>query len=157
MNATATQGPALVRHKSFNYRTDLEWLGGRVGLLASEGKQSFRVASPPEFKGESGVWTPEDLLVGAVNSCLMVTFAAFAQRLGLPVLAYVAHAEAVLEFKDGSYQITRVVLRPTIEVGDTEAVARAEKALSDAHQNCIISNSIRASVEVQPVVRPRTA
>jgi organic hydroperoxide reductase OsmC/OhrA len=87
----------------------------------------------------------------------MVTFVAFAQRLGLPILSYLGQAEAVLEFKEGSYQITRVVLRPTIEVGDPDAVALTAKALNDAHRHCIISNSIRASVEVHSVVRPRIA
>ncbi|MBI3191832.1 MAG: OsmC family protein, partial [Pedosphaera parvula] len=53
----------------------------------------FRVASPPEFKGEAGVWTPEDLFVAAVNVCTMTTFAAFAQRLNLPVLSYRCEAE----------------------------------------------------------------
>lgn len=47
-----------VRHKTFSYRTALEWAGNRAGILTAEGKLSFRVASPPELKGNRGCGLP---------------------------------------------------------------------------------------------------
>jgi peroxiredoxin-like protein len=146
---TVTAEPAA-RYKTFRYRTAMEWRGGRAGDVASEGKPTFRVASPPEFKGEAGVWTPEDLLVAAVNACTMTTFAAFSQRLGLPVRSYACDAEGVLEFTEGSYRFTGVTLRPRIVVSDPAALKQVEKALADAHRSCIISNSILAKVVLEP-------
>ena len=73
------------RHKSFTYRTDLAWTSGRSGLLSAEGKPDLQVSSPPEFKGEPGRWTPEDLFVSAVNVCTMTTFAALKPASRLPV------------------------------------------------------------------------
>jgi organic hydroperoxide reductase OsmC/OhrA len=151
MSVNANTAPT-VRHRTFTYRTSVEWLGSRAGGLGAEGKPGFRVSSPPEFKGENGVWTPEDLFVAAVNVCTMTTFASFAQRLGLPVVSYRSDSEGRLEFVDGGYRFTLVTLRPTVLVGTAEAVAPVEKALADAHRNCLISNSIRAVVALEPQV-----
>ncbi len=155
-NETRPESAPKVKYKSFTYRTRLEWLGGRAGSLASEGKPGFRVASPPEFKGEAGVWCPEDLLVASVNACVMATFAAFADRLKLPVLSYVCEAEGLLEFSNGKYRMTRVTLKPRVSVGSSEAVGPTEKALHDAHDNCIVSNSITSIVDLQPEVSAPT-
>ena len=149
---TKSEGVPKIKYKSFTYSTRLEWLGGRAGSLESEGKPGFRVASPPEFKGEAGVWCPEDLFVASVNVCAMTTFAAFLDRLKLPVVTYSCIAEGLLEFAEGKYRMTRVTLRPKVAVKSAEAVALVEKALHDAHDNCIISNSISGTVILEPEV-----
>jgi peroxiredoxin-like protein len=141
-----------LKYKSFTYHTSIRWLGLRAGSLNSEGKPAFRVASPPEFKGEAGVWCPEDLFVASINSCVMTTFASFLDRLKLPVISYVCDSEGVLEFSDGKYRMTRVILRPKVAVQNPEAVAAVEKALHDAHDSCIISNSITGKVVLEPDV-----
>lgn len=101
------------------------------------------------------MWTPEDLFVSAVNACTLTTFVAFAQRDGLPVESYSSKAEGLLEFVNGSYMFTKVTVLPTIIVAAPEAVAKAERALHEAHKSCIIANSIRASVSIEPVVSYR--
>ncbi len=78
-------------------------------------------------------------------------FAAFWQRLGLPVRSYECDAEGVLEFSEGSYRFTGVTLRPKIVVSEPSAMKQVEKALADAHRSCIISNSIRGSVVLEPM------
>jgi peroxiredoxin-like protein len=142
-----------VKYKTFSYHTDLNWVGDRAGMLHSTGKKEFRVASPPEFKGEEGVWSPEDLFVAAVNVCTMTTFLAFAERSKIPVVSYDTHAEGTLEFVDGGFQFTKIVLRPLIVVETREAVQQAEKTLRDAHHKCLISNSIKSTVSVEPEIK----
>src|SRR5262245_32660600 len=95
MNEEAAAG-TRVKHKTFSYRTGVRWLGNRSGLIRSEGKPDLRVASPPEFKGEAGVWTPEDLFVAALDLCTMTTFAALTQRRGLEIVSYDSSAEGTL-------------------------------------------------------------
>jgi len=141
-----------VKHKSFTYHTQLKWAGERAGVIQSDGKPATRVSSPPEFKGEAGVWTPEDLFVAAVDTCTMTTFQAFVQRMKLPVVSYASEAEGTLEFVDGNYRFTKIVLRPRVVVESPEAVAQVEKTLHDAHEHCLIANSIRSQVVVEPQV-----
>ncbi len=155
MEQVAAQPQAHVRRKSFTYRVNINWLENRAGTVSSEGKPSFRVASPPEFKGETGVWSPEDLFVAAVNACTMTTFIAFATRLQLPLRSYESSAEGLLEFVEGGYKFTKVILRPVIEVGGEEFISQAEKTLHNAHHNCLIANSIQADVVVEPIIRSR--
>ena len=137
-----------VRHKSFTYKTDINWLGGRGGTLRSEGKPPLRVSSPPEFKGEPGVWTPEDLLVAAVEACHMATFIAFAVKKQLPLISYESQTSGTLEFLDGHYRFTRIVVAPTIVVGNTATEADVHALMQESHRHCIVANSITAVVEL---------
>lgn len=139
---------ATIRHKSFRYATRIEWAGGRGGTGSAEGKPTFRVASPPEFKGEAGVWSPEDLLVQAANACTMTTFLSFANRKGLPLVGYASQAEGLLEFSEGKYRFTRIDIQVQIRLKAGGPADEALKVLHDAHESCLIANSLRATVNV---------
>ncbi len=141
---------AKKRYKTFTYNSDLEWTGGRSGWMTDEDKPEIEVSSPPEFKGEVGKWSPEDLFVASVNICVMTTFLAFADRKNLPMESYSSSAEGKLEFVDGAYQFTEIHLKPVIRLGSQESVEQAEQTLHDAHEKCLISRSIKAEVHVEP-------
>jgi organic hydroperoxide reductase OsmC/OhrA len=70
-------------YKSFRYKANTAWNSARRGTLSASGKPSIDVGSPPEFKGEPDIWAPEELLVGSVNTCMMLTFLTLAQAKGL--------------------------------------------------------------------------
>jgi organic hydroperoxide reductase OsmC/OhrA len=137
-------------YKSFQYHTQLQWTGGRQGQLSCDGKPFFQVASPPEFKGPTGVWTPEDLFIASVDICTMTTFLAFAERKALPLVHYESAARGLLENVEGKYQFTLVTLSPRVTVASEEDIPKAEQILHDAHANCLIGNSIKTKVEVRP-------
>jgi organic hydroperoxide reductase OsmC/OhrA len=141
-----------VRRKSFSYSTAITWVGKRAGITTSGEKLAFRTASPPEFKGEEGVWTPEDLFVAAVNSCQLMTFVSFAIKLELPVVSYESEAVGTLEFVGDGYQFTKVVVRPRVVVAEQGAVDAVRKALDDAHHACLVARSIRSEVVLDPIV-----
>ncbi|NIS39163.1 OsmC family peroxiredoxin [Candidatus Saccharibacteria bacterium] len=142
-----------IKHKTFTFRTHSKRVAERAGMLGADEKPEFRVASPPEFKGESGVWTPEDLFVAAVEACTLTTFSAFAQKKGIAIESYSSTAEGVLEFVDGRYRFTKVYLRPEIIVSSSPAVEQTEKTIHDAHKSCLITNSITADVILEPVIK----
>jgi organic hydroperoxide reductase OsmC/OhrA len=145
-------GQPKVKHKSFSYITGLEWKGGKTGCLSSEGRPHIQVSSPPEFKGDAGNWTPEDLFVGTVEMCQMLTFLALAQKHQLPVVSYRSTARGTLEFVDGAYRFTHVVVTPTVVIEELATEAEALNLLNEAHKRCLIANSITASVEVNATV-----
>lgn len=96
------------KYKSFRFTNNLVWSSGRRGRASAPGKPEMDIGSPPEFKGEPGLWSPEELLVGALNGCLMLTFVAMAQAKGLQFEAYESAAEGLLENVDGKYRITEI-------------------------------------------------
>ena len=61
-------------YKSIRYKANTAWNSARRGTLSASGKPNIDVGSPPEFKGEPDIWAPEELLVGSVNTCMMLTF-----------------------------------------------------------------------------------
>ncbi len=150
------EGAALrVRHKTFTFSGTVEWTRGREGVAHIAGRPELAVASPPEFKGPDGRWAPEHLFVTSVNLCTMLTFLSFAEHKSLPLVSYESQAEGTLEFVDSGYRFTRLVLRPRIVVSTADAVAEAKSILEDAHRRCLISNSMRSEVVVDPQIEVR--
>lgn len=137
-------------YKSFRYRNDLVWKSGRRGLMSSPDKPELQVGSPPEFKGEPDVWTPEDMFVGALNACLMLTFLALADRKGLGLVNYETSAEGLLENVEGRYRITEVAVRPSVLVKAETDLETARQIMAKVEENCFISNSITARIRLEP-------
>ena len=64
------------------YDVNVEWNEARKGTMSSSVlTDKIEVATPPQFpNGMNNIWSPEHLLVAAVNSCLMTTFLAIAEN-----------------------------------------------------------------------------
>ena len=139
--------------KSFRFENHLRWTSGRRGVLSATGKPDIDASSPPEFKGEAGFWTPEDLFISSVNLCTMLTFVAFAQSKKLEFLSYESHVEGLIENVEGKYRYTEIAIQPRIEVRSQEDADHARTILEDAHRACFVSNSITSSVKVVPQIR----
>ncbi len=151
--ASTTDGAHVrVKHKTFTFQGSVEWTLGREGIAHIAGRPDLAVSSPPEFKGPDGRWAPEHLFVTSVDLCTMLTFLSFAEHKELPLVSYASDAEGTLAFVDGGYRFTRVVLRPRIVVRAEFAIDSARAILEDAHRSCLISNSMRAEVVVDPTI-----
>jgi len=141
--------------KPFIYRTSLGEVKGRCGSLHSETKPSLHVTSPTEFGGDAGAWTPEDLFVAAIESCLMLTFVGLAEKRGLQFASYASTAEGLLKWDQQSYRFTRVVVAPVITLLDEESIVAAREIIERAHDTCLIANSARCEVIVEPSLTVR--
>src|SRR5574342_285048 len=97
-----------VRSKRYIYRTTVRWAEQKRGVISSAGKPDVAVATPPEFKGHEGIWSPEDLFVASANICVMTTFLTLAERAGLPFTSYESAAEGRLELVEGKFQFTAI-------------------------------------------------
>ena len=139
-------------HKSFCYKAKTIWTSERVGVLSGTGKPNIIVGSPPEFKGKPDNWAPEELLVGSVNTCILLTFLTLAQGRGLIPAAYESEADGLLENVDGKYLITEVTIRPRITVKSQADVGPIREAIESVESRCFMSNSIKAKVTVVPDV-----
>ena len=141
-----------VRSKTYTYCTTVRWSERKMGVIASAGKPNIQVATPPEFKGHEGIWSPEDLFVASVNVCVMSTFLAFAERAGLAFTGYESEAEGRLELVDGKFQMTTIALKPKVTLKPAEDVGKAKELLAKAEANCLISNSVKTRVTIEPTI-----
>ena len=137
-----------------SYPFSVRWLDGKRGLASSpDGLPDIEVASPPQFGGLAGRWTPEHLFVGAATTCWMTTFLAYAEKSRLEVVAVEAAGEAIVERgDDGKVSIPRIVLRPRVTVARDEDREKADKMIRKAEETCLIARAMRASVELEPEV-----
>ena len=141
-----------VKNKSFTYKTSAVWTGGRSGTMSAEGKPSLKISSPPEFKGDPGVWSSEDLFVAAVEACHMEIFIAQALREDIEIVSYESHTNGVLEYIDGEFRFTRIVIFPTIAVSSQVVESEVHSLLREAQRHCLVANSIASIVEVNPTI-----
>jgi organic hydroperoxide reductase OsmC/OhrA len=136
--------------KVFRFRNRVDWESGRHGAIHAADKPTIEISRPPQFNGQEGVWSPEDLFLATVNVCLMQTFMEYALRTNLGLISYESAAEGVLERAEGRYRFTEFHLQPVIVVKSEEDAGRAAKILDSAESACLISNSVRATVKVSP-------
>jgi peroxiredoxin-like protein len=137
---------------TYTYETSAEWTGRRGGSLSTPGLPALEVSSPPEFSGEPGKWTPEHLLVASSASCWMATFVAIAEISHLRLASLRISASAKLErVPNEGYRFTEIILRPEIGVA-AEDEEKARRVLAKTEKGCFVTNSLRASVVVEPRV-----
>ncbi|HXF92609.1 MAG TPA: OsmC family protein [Nitrospiraceae bacterium] len=141
-----------VRSKVYTYRTTVKWTEQKMGVMASPGKPEVPIATPPEFKGHEGIWSPEELFVASINSCVMSTFLAFAERAGLAFTAYESDAEGRVELVDGKLQVTTVVVKPRVTLAPGADPTKAREILAKAEANCLISHSVKTKVTMEATV-----
>ncbi|MGE0643272.1 MAG: OsmC family protein [Nitrospira sp.] len=140
------------KSKVYMYQTEVKWTEQRKGIMSCAGKPDVQVATPPEFKGHEDIWSPEDLFVASANVCLMTTFLAVAERASLAFSAYESTAEGRLELVDGKFQFTAITIRPSITLKTGDDAAKARELIEKAERNCLISNSMKATVTLDPLI-----
>ena len=136
------------------YNVDLNWQADRKGMMSSPVLQStIEVATPPEFpKGMSGIWSPEHLLVAAVNSCLMTTFLAIAENSKFNFNKFESNASGKLERVDNKFMISEITLSPVLTIHEENDRDRALRILEKSEAACLISNSVKSKIIFQPKV-----
>ena len=106
---------------------------GEVELTA-ERLTMLQSASPAEFDGPGDRWSPETLLVGAVADCFILTFRAIAKASRLSWISL-------------DCDVTGYLVVPAGRDAD-----RARQALEKAERNCLISRSLKASIDLDVTV-----
>jgi organic hydroperoxide reductase OsmC/OhrA len=137
-------------YRKFEFENVVAWKSEFRGTLSAAGHPNVEVGNPPAFRGTPDVWCPEDLLIGALNACLMLTFLYQMQRRKLEVLAYESSAQGTLERRDGKHCVTWIVVHPRISLKYGNDIVAAHEAIKDTVNSCMISNSIVATVQVDP-------
>ncbi len=138
-----------------HYNVNIQWENNRKGLMNSPVLTStIEVATPPEFPGGMpGIWSPEHLLVAAVNSCLMTTFLAIAENSKLNFLNFESNADGKLEKVDGKYMISEIVLSPLLSIQNEADRDRALRILEKSEAACLISNSVKSAIVFKPEIK----
>jgi organic hydroperoxide reductase OsmC/OhrA len=120
--------------------------------LLAPPRAPIAVGPPPQFGGTDQVWSPEELLLGAVLECLWTTFEAYARHETLEVRGWAGTVVGVLERSATGPAFTSITetVELTVGAGDEE---RARRVLATAEKHCIITGALRVPVTLDVTVR----
>jgi organic hydroperoxide reductase OsmC/OhrA len=110
------------------------------------------LSAAADFRGNPRLTNPEELLVGALSSCHMLTFLAICAKKGLEVVRYEDAAVGTLARPEGApMHVTECVLKPKVTFAGTAPDQETLAKLHDqAHKGCFIANSVKTHVRVEP-------
>jgi organic hydroperoxide reductase OsmC/OhrA len=140
------------------YRTTVTWKGEHRGHIVMGNGPEMDFSAPPDAQGLSGVLTPEDAFVAAVNTCVMMMFLWSCERLKLHLLSYECQAEGtkIIEL-DHTEIFSEIRLVPQIRVLAGEEAsgsieARLGRAIKSAQKYSLVANSIKSEIIIQPSI-----
>lgn len=137
----ATSGTVDYRSYSRDYR------------LRVAGKPDLVGSADPTFRGDPARHNPEDLLVGALAACHMLSYLALCARHKVTVTAYRDDASGTMVTDArGAGRFAEVVLRPRVTIAPAGDAALAGSLHERAHRDCFIAASCNFPVRCQPVI-----
>jgi len=140
------------------YHTTVQWKGEHWGRIRMGNGPEMDFSAPPDAHGHSGVLTPEDAFVAAVNTCVMMMFLWSAERFKLQLISFECHAEGTKRIElDRTEIFTQVTLRPRIVLrtdaaGRESTLKRSQRALDSAVKYSLVANSIKSKLVLEPEI-----
>jgi organic hydroperoxide reductase OsmC/OhrA len=120
--------------------------------LTSPGIEAIDSAPPAEFGGPGDRWSPESLLVAAVADCFILSFRAIARASKFDWVSLKCDADGVLGRSERVTQFTGFQLRAVLEVPQGTDPDKARRLLDKAEHACLITNSLKASPQLDAEV-----
>jgi organic hydroperoxide reductase OsmC/OhrA len=144
------------------FETQVVWQRGRECRVEARDNPALTVATPPEFGGPEGVWAPEELFVGSVESCLLSTFLYFAERFELPFSSYSSTSRGTVEKTPEGLRFTGIDVSIAVTVPNEKAAKKAAalRLKEKLEKYCPVSTSlccpVRLAFEVTGANVPQT-
>ena len=117
--------------------------------LSSAGLPPLRLAAPLDYDGPGNAWSPEHLLLAAVQGCLLLTFRAIAKVSQLPFVSLEIDSAGTVNKQDGVTRFTEIVLRPVLTVPPGTDHARAQRVLERSEKACLVSASLSTPIRME--------
>ncbi|HEY7540803.1 MAG TPA: OsmC family protein [Methylomirabilota bacterium] len=138
--------------KPLPHRYEVQIAGGPLGRasLSSPGVPDLATAAPADFGGPGDAWSPEQLLLAAVESCFVMTFRAIAQASRIDFTSLAVDGQGIVDRANGGMRFTAIVLRPRLVLPAGADPARAQRALEKAEKACLVSASLSTPIRLEP-------
>ena len=117
--------------------------------LQVEGLPTLITQAPAEFGGPGDQWSPEDMLVGAVADCYVLTFRAIAKMSGVKWTNIHCQAKGKLDRPERKMAFTGIELLVVLEIPAGTDQVKAAAVLDKADPNCLINNSLNCKVSLE--------
>lgn len=121
--------------------------------LSAEGLPGIESGPPKQFGGSGEQWSPEDLLVGAVADCFVLSFKAIAAASKYAWTDLQCDVTGTLDKVERSTQFTAFQIKATLKIPADADADRATRLLEKAKLTCFITNSLKAEAELEIDIR----
>ena len=137
--------------KPLPHRYEVLLHGGSTGYahLDSVGRRTLATAPPREFDGPGDAWSPEHLLLAAVEACFLFTLRAVARSSKLEFANATIQAEGTVDRYAGATKFTDIVLRPRLTFARGVDRAMVAAVVAKAEKSCLVSASLATAVRVE--------
>lgn len=128
--------------------------GGPTGYAAasSAGLPDLRLAAPRDYDGPGDAWSPEHLLLVAVETCLLLTFRAIATMSQLEFVSLEVETSGTVSKHDGVVRFTEIVLRPRLTVPHGANPERARRVLERSEKTCLVAASLSTPIRMEATI-----
>jgi organic hydroperoxide reductase OsmC/OhrA len=137
--------------KPLPHRYDVRLSAGPTGYvrLGADGLPELVAAPPLDFDGPGDAWSPEHLLLAAIETCFVFTFRAIAKASRLDFTALDVVTEGVVDRADGRVRFVEIVLRPRVTLAVTADRHTAHRVIERSEHACIVSASLAVPLRVE--------
>jgi organic hydroperoxide reductase OsmC/OhrA len=138
--------------KPLPHRYDVRLTGGSSGYatLSASGLPDLRSGPPLDYDGPGDAWSPEHLLLAAVDACFLFTLRAVAKASKVEFTSLELSSEGTLDRVDGVTRFTDIVLRPRLTLGLGGDRARALSVVEKCKKACLVTASLSTPVRLEP-------
>ncbi len=109
-------------------------------------------ATPVEYGGPGGRWSPETLLVAAVADCFVLTFRAIAAVSKFEWISLNCEVTGTLDRVEHVTQFTGFVVHARLKVSPETNREQALRMLTKAEQTCLVTNSLKSRCQLDAAV-----
>lgn len=130
-------------------------LAGRpdgYATVSSAGIPELRSAPPLDFDGPGDAWSPEHLLLAAVETCFLFTLRSVARASKLEFQSLELSGRGKVDRKDGVTRFAEILLRPRLHLAADADKDRALRVLEKSEKACLVSASLSTPVRLEPEV-----
>lgn len=148
------------------YHIALEWARNtsepkenRTYMVTYGGGSSMQASSPAEYSGDPSLPNPEEMLVAALSSCYMLTFAALVNKYRFTIEHYHDDATGIMgKNEQGASFVTEINLNIHVTFSGDKQPNQNElmQIKQKAHDYCFISNTIKSKINLNLIVNANT-
>jgi organic hydroperoxide reductase OsmC/OhrA len=131
-----------------HYTAELEVKDAVVSVLKAPSRPAILGSNPPEFDGKPDTWSPEHLLLAALQLCYRGTWLALAAKPGIQAKTFTTKASAKLEKTALGIVFTEVKLHVSATV-PAEHVEATKDLLVKSKKYCIIANQMKTEATLE--------
>ena len=123
------------------FEIEVVWQHGKECQAKARENPTLLVATPPGFGGPQGVWSPEELLVASVGSCLLSTFLYFADRFELSFSSYSSTSKGTVDKTPEGLRFTGIDVSIQVTFAHGKAAEKVSLAFQPNRQSQTTNHS----------------